>query len=157
MYFLPIYLSQTAHLQRQVITVEMYKGPGWLWHSRQSGRHSTPKEENEEKEVEIDRLLSLFRKCRSICLLISWPIVKVLGRVLIIDVLINYTNDVTAGYIIKEKSGSRHSSIVLSAPTILRPRVWIPSRPSLLFSICIIEILIRKGRKLNKKRPELAH
>ena len=37
-----------------------------------------------------------------------------------------------------------HSSVVSSAPTILRPRVWIPSTPSMLFSICIIEIVSRK-------------
>ena len=30
----------------------------------------------------------------------------------------------------------RHSSVVLSAPTILRPRVRIPTIPSMLFSIC---------------------
>ena len=32
----------------------------------------------------------------------------------------------------------RHSSVALSAPTILRPRVQIPSTPTTLFSICII-------------------
>ena len=36
--------------------------------------------------------------------------------------------------------GGRHSSVVSSAPTILRPQVRIPSTPSLLFSICIIGI-----------------
>ena len=41
----------------------------------------------------------------------------------------------------------RHRSIVSSAPTILRPWVWIQSTPSTLFSICIIEIGKRKGRK----------
>ena len=40
--------------------------------------------------------------------------------------------------------GGRHSSVVSSAPTILRPRVRIPSTPSMLFSICIIEIVSRK-------------
>ena len=40
--------------------------------------------------------------------------------------------------------GGRHSSVVLSAPTILRPQVQIPSTPSMLFSICIIEIVLRK-------------
>ena len=39
--------------------------------------------------------------------------------------------------------GGRHSSVVSSAPTILRPRVRIPSTPSMLFSICI-EIVTRK-------------
>ena len=43
--------------------------------------------------------------------------------------------------------GGRHSSMVLSAPTILRPWVRIPSTPSMLFSICIIEIVTRKERK----------
>ena len=38
----------------------------------------------------------------------------------------------------------RHSSVVSSAPTILRPRVQIPSTPSMLFSICVIEIVLRK-------------
>ena len=42
--------------------------------------------------------------------------------------------------------GGRHSSMVSSVPIILRPRVWIPSTPSTLFSICI-EIVTRKGRK----------
>ena len=49
----------------------------------------------------------------------------------------------------------RHSSVVSSAPTILRPQVRIPSTPSKLFSICIIEIVIET--KINKKRPGLAH
>ena len=43
--------------------------------------------------------------------------------------------------------GSCHSSVVLSAPTILQPWVPIPSTPSMLFSICMIEKLIRKGQK----------
>ena len=41
----------------------------------------------------------------------------------------------------------RYRYVVSSAPTILRPWVWIPSIPSMLFSICIIEILMRKVRK----------
>ena len=40
--------------------------------------------------------------------------------------------------------GGRHSSVVSSAPTILRPRVQVPSTPSMLFSILIIEIALRK-------------
>ena len=44
-----------------------------------------------------------------------------------------------------------HSSMVLSVPTILRPWVQIPSTPFTLFSICIIEIVIRKGRKQIKR------
>ena len=46
--------------------------------------------------------------------------------------------------------GGHHSSVVSSAPTILRPRVRTPSTPSTLFSICIaieIDIGVRKGRK----------
>ena len=47
--------------------------------------------------------------------------------------------------------GGRHSSGVLSAPTILRPRVQITSEPSMLSSINIVEIVIviaiRKGQK----------
>ena len=46
----------------------------------------------------------------------------------------------------KEIYCGRHSSVVSSAPTILRPRVRIPSTPSMLFSICI-EIVTRKERK----------
>ena len=41
--------------------------------------------------------------------------------------------------------GGRLSSVVLSAPTILWPWVQIPSKPSKLFSICIIEIVMRRG------------
>ena len=37
-----------------------------------------------------------------------------------------------------------HSSVVLSASTILRPWVRIPSKLSMLFSICIIVIVVRK-------------
>ena len=52
--------------------------------------------------------------------------------------------------------GGRHYPVVSSVPTILRPWVQIPSTPSTLFSICI-EIVTRKERKINKKRPGLAH
>ena len=44
---------------------------------------------------------------------------------------------------------SRHSSMVSSAPTILQPRVRIPSTPSTLFSICIE--IVRKERKLTER------
>ena len=47
--------------------------------------------------------------------------------------------------------GGRHSSMVSSATTILRLRVRIPSTPSKLFSICIIEIVSKKITKINKK------
>ena len=41
----------------------------------------------------------------------------------------------------------RHRSVVSSAPTILRLQVQIPRTPFTLFSICIVEIIMRKGRK----------
>ena len=44
--------------------------------------------------------------------------------------------------------GGRHSSMVSSVPTILRLWVRIPSTPSKLFSICIIEIVMRKAQQL---------
>ena len=44
-------------------------------------------------------------------------------------------------------AGDRHGSVFSSAPNILRPRVRIPSTPSMLFSIFIIEIVTRKERK----------
>ena len=49
-------------------------------------------------------------------------------------------------YCVKRNSvlGGHHSSVVSSAPTILRPQVRIPSTPSMLFSICTIEIVSRK-------------
>ena len=43
--------------------------------------------------------------------------------------------------------GGCNSSVVSSAPTILWPRVQIPSTSSMLFSICIFEIVTRKERK----------
>ena len=46
-----------------------------------------------------------------------------------------------------QRKGGRHSSMVLSAPTILQPQVRIPTTPSTLFSICIIEFVMRKERK----------
>ena len=42
----------------------------------------------------------------------------------------------------KLKPGGRHSSVVSSAPTIMRPRVRICA-----FSICIFENVLRKGQK----------
>ena len=45
------------------------------------------------------------------------------------------------------KLGGRHSYVGLSVPAILQPQVQIPSTPYKLFSICIIEIVMRKGRK----------
>ena len=57
------------------------------------------------------------------------------------------------------KISGHHSSVVLSVPTILRPRVRIPSTPSMLFFNlyrwnCIWN---EKRTKINKKRPGLAH
>ena len=50
----------------------------------------------------------------------------------------------------------RYSSVDLSAPTILRSRVRIPSTPSMLFIvICTIFVIYRT--KINKKRSCLAH
>ena len=36
------------------------------------------------------------------------------------------------------------SSVISSAPTIMRPQVRILSTPSMLFSICVIEVVMRK-------------
>ena len=51
-----------------------------------------------------------------------------------------------------------------SALSILPPRVRVPSTPSMLFSIYIVQIVYLsfelecgKNEKINKKRPELAH
>ena len=46
--------------------------------------------------------------------------------------------------------GGRHSSMVSSAPTILRPRVRILSTPFMFFSICI-EIVTRREQKETKR------
>ena len=46
--------------------------------------------------------------------------------------------------------GGCHSSVVSSAPTILRPQVRIPSTPSMLYSICI-EIVMRKKNENKQK------
>ena len=43
--------------------------------------------------------------------------------------------------------GGRHSSVVLSAPTILQPRALNTNHTIYAFSICIIEIVVRKERK----------
>ena len=44
-----------------------------------------------------------------------------------------------------EDIGGCHSSVVSSTPTILQPQFQIPSTPSMLFSICITEIVMREG------------
>ena len=40
---------------------------------------------------------------------------------------------------IQQKGGS-HSSVVMSAPNILRPRVCIPSTPSMLFQFVLLKL-----------------
>ena len=47
--------------------------------------------------------------------------------------------------------GGRHSFMVLSAPTIMRSQVQITSTPFMLFLICIIEIVMRKGQKYTNR------
>jgi len=42
-------------------------------------------------------------------------------------------------------------SMVSSVPTILRPRVRIPSTPFTLFSICIIEIVMKNNENKQKE------
>ena len=49
--------------------------------------------------------------------------------------------------------GGRHSSMVSSAPTILQPWVQIPSTSCTLFSIYIIEIVLRKWTKWGRDLP----
>ena len=48
--------------------------------------------------------------------------------------------------------GYRHSSVVSSSPTILQPRVWIPSTPSTLFSNCTIAILFELEKNETKQK-----
>ena len=57
----------------------------------------------------------------------------------VMPLMLKYLSLLTNTY----EEGGRHSSMVLSAPTILGPRVRIPSTPSMLFSI-FIEIVTRK-------------
>ena len=47
--------------------------------------------------------------------------------------------------------GGLHSSLVLSVPTILRSWVRIRSTPSMLFPICIIEIVMREEQKETRR------
>ena len=51
----------------------------------------------------------------------------------------SYKNNITVG--------GRHSSVVSSAPTIMQPRIRIPCTPSTLYSNCIFNVGMRKGRK----------
>ena len=55
-----------------------------------------------------------------------------------------------------------YSSVDSFTPTILWSWVWIPSTPSMLLPIIykfcdIFVIVLRKGQKVNKKSPSLAH
>ena len=47
--------------------------------------------------------------------------------------------------------GGRHSSVVSSAPTILQPRVRIPSTPSMLFQFVLLK-LYRENNENKQKR-----
>ena len=51
--------------------------------------------------------------------------------------------------------GGSHSSVVSSAPTVAAGSN--PEHTNYTFSICIIEIVMRKGWKETKKKPGLAH
>ena len=53
--------------------------------------------------------------------------------------------------------GGCHSSLASSVPSILQSRVRIPSTPSTLFTIYIIDVKMRKECKWTKKWPVLAH
>ena len=49
-------------------------------------------------------------------------------------------------------NGGRHSSVVSSLPTILCTRFRIPCTPTMLFSIWVIDVGMRKGRKTARLR-----
>ena len=57
----------------------------------------------------------------------------------------------------QKRPGGCHSSVVSSAPTILRARVQIPSTPSMVFLNLYYWNCIEKITKINKKRLGLAH
>ena len=62
----------------------------------------------------------------------------------------------------KKVAGCCHSSVDLSAPSILLPRVRLPGTPSLLLSFTVKFVLYLSlqcvgRRKIKKKRPGLAH
>ena len=63
------------------------------------------------------------------------------------EILKRYQRNLAFNYIL----GGRHSSVVTSMATILRLQVRIPRSPSMLFSICIIEIVLRIERKKQKE------
>ena len=64
---------------------------------------------------------------------------------------------------LKSIAGCRHSSVDSSAPSILPPRIRVPSTSSMLFSIYIIQILCLsfelecEKNENRQKRPRLAH
>ena len=49
------------------------------------------------------------------------------------------------------REGGRHSSMVLSAPTILWPRVQIPSTPSMRFQFVLLELYWEKNENKEKE------
>ena len=53
--------------------------------------------------------------------------------------------------------GCRHSSVHLSALTILLPQVQVPSTPSTLLSLIVKLVLYLSREEKEKKRPGLAH
>ena len=59
-------------------------------------------------------------------------------------------------WLVSGKCG-RNSSVVSSAPSILRPRIRIPSTPSMLYPIYIIVIWIESNCEKDEKSPGLAH
>ena len=50
-----------------------------------------------------------------------------------------------------QTKGCRHSSVDSSVPTILLPRVWVPSRPSALLSFIVKFVLYVKRTKITKR------
>ena len=59
---------------------------------------------------------------------------------------------------IRTNQGCHHSSVDLSAPTILLPRVRVPSTQSTLFHLLYLYYICHvKITKINKNRPGLVH
>ena len=48
--------------------------------------------------------------------------------------------------------GYRHSSVDLSVPTILAPRVRVPSTPSTLFSFIVFVLYLSREKNENKQK-----
>ena len=57
-----------------------------------------------------------------------------------------------------DTEGCCHSSVESPAPTILPPRVWVPSTPSMLLSFIVkfVRYLSCEKNEINKNRPGLA-